>query len=156
MNAIRLLCLFVVFSFLYCSSDEVNAEKVYSKLKAIDGDYHLDLDEGNFFSWENQDSLIVGTAYSKTNQDTVLTELHSFEIVSDSVQYQVTLFNNQLPLTINYFLDQVEDGQYTFITEEREFPKSLAYQLNETNLQITRKGILVGSEEQFTETYVKQ
>ena len=73
MNAIRLLCLFVVFSFLYCSSDEVNAEKVYSKLKAIDGDYHLDLDEGNFFSWENQDSLIVGTAYSKTNQDTVLT-----------------------------------------------------------------------------------
>ena len=148
----------VLFLMLFaCSNEEeMNADETYSNLKSIEGDYHLDMDEGNFFSWENQDSLIVGTAYSTSDKDTILSELHSIELASDSILYQVTVFNNDIPLTINYALQDATDQQFTFGTDEREFPKQLTFEIADEELMITRDGILVGTEQSFTETYLRR
>lgn len=154
MNLFRTIILLVLFSTIGCVQ-KMNTKKVYNHLKNIDGNYQLDFDHGNFFSWENQDSLIIGTSYATVNQDTILSELHSFEILSDSLRYQVTVFNEEIPLTINYYLEKVDKSKFTFKTNERDFPEKLIFEILEDTLFITREGKIVGTEQSITETYLK-
>ena len=155
MKNYRLLLLFLVL-FACKNNTKQLAEDSFNQLKGLEGEWVSDFDDGNFVSWENQDTLLVGTAYSTSDGDTILSELHALEILGDSLRYNVLLMNGSMPTEINYQLLESKQNQHRFISPEREFPKVITYELNEEEFYVHREGQLAGTEQEITETYLKR